>query len=88
MNIDSLDFEELKSLASSTLTYLKVRAKVTGSWSGNYKFLAEMESMPFKIKVQNFRLSSEAKSIDSNLKSGKSANMWQSLFEINILKYK
>ena len=51
LNIDSLVFEDDTKLTGAGLTTLKIKAKTTGNWSNTYRFLSQIESLPFKIKV-------------------------------------
>ena len=80
INIDSLVFEDSTLPKSSSMTTLKVRAKTSGGWLGTYKFLGQIESMPLKIKINNFGF--------TNTVDETNAKVWQSIFEISILKYK
>lgn len=80
ININSLVFEEPPSFASSNITLFKVRAETSGSWFSTYKFLAQVESMPLKVKVNSLGLSAT--------ESSKGGSVWHNVFEINILKYK
>jgi len=79
IQIDSLLFESSATLASSSMTAFKVKAETKGSWAGTHKFLIEMESLPIKIKINNFSTSVDPE--DAN-------RVWQSSFEIKALKYK
>ena len=83
IDIDSLVFEDDQKLASSTITTFKIKAKTKGEWLGTYTFLAQIESLPFKIKVNKFTMKSEESS-DPKLIS----NNWRTDFEIRLLKYK
>ena len=89
VSIDSLIYEDDPSLASSTVTTLKIKAKTSGSWSGNYRFLEEIESLPFKVKVNSFNLVSvsEIGGPDSKQPTPQTLG-WQGTFEIQVLKYK
>lgn len=88
IDIDSLGFEDSTLFSSSTITTLKVRAKTTGSWGGTYHFLSEIESLPIKVKINNLGLLSSIKDDGSTSKTKKPTALWQSTFEINVLKYK
>jgi Tfp pilus assembly protein PilO len=76
-----------KSVASSTIVYLKVRSKTKGSWDGTYKFLSEIESLSHKVRINSFNMVSSGSDSGS---SGKTApkNNWDAVFEIRVLKYK
>lgn len=82
--IDSLSFEDDPSFASSGITALKINARTKGSWPGTYAFLSQIESLPLKIKINNFRLTN----VLVNALVPKAGNSWQSTFEIIVLKYK
>ncbi len=88
INIGSLVFEDNPSLTSSGITNFKIRAETSGSWSSTYKFLAQIEFMPLKVRVNSFGLSGSLQSPSSGSKSSKGGSLWHSVFEINILKYK
>jgi hypothetical protein len=87
INIDSLSVEENTSFVSSGLAILKVKANMSGGWAGVYSFLSQIESMPFRIKIDKFALISN---VDQVMVGTKSANskQWQGIFEISVLKYK
>ncbi len=86
IDIDSLIIEEDSSLSSSKATTLKIKAKTSGPWSGTYAFLANLESLPIKIKLNGFSLAAAQSDTGDGKKS--SASIWQSSFEIVLLKYK
>ncbi len=80
IDISSLSFEDDPKISSSTITTFVIKAKAKGGWAGNYTFLAEMESLPFKVKINRFAL--------SNIGLDSGAIGWQSDFEMRVLKYK
>lgn len=80
ISIDSLTILDNPDLASSSIKTLQIRAKTSGSWFGNYKFLSELEAMPVKIRVNKFDIAKMDEEDVSN-------SPWQSTFEINVLKY-
>ncbi|MFZ2621500.1 MAG: hypothetical protein WAX85_02925 [Minisyncoccia bacterium] len=86
--IDSLNFEEIPSFPGSKVVVFRIRVKAKGSWSGIYKFLAQIESLPFKIKIINFGLTGPLINTESVKNTSDSGRIWQSIFEINVLKYK
>jgi hypothetical protein len=88
INIDSLNFEEIPKVASSTVVFFKIRAKTHGSWAATYKFLAELESLPFKIKISKFSMINAPATATADSTEVKSGNEWQSNFEMSALKYK
>lgn len=74
--ISSLVIKDSKDLSASGLSILSLKANLKGGWAGMYSFLVELESQPFKIKIDKFAMaSSEDK-------------QWQGVFEIEVLKYK
>lgn len=83
ITIDSLVFEEEASVKDASMTVLKVKAKTEGGWTGTYKFLSQIESMPLKIKINNFGLVT-----DKGDEVEKTSSPWKSSFEILLLKYK
>jgi hypothetical protein len=83
ITIDSLVFEEIKGFPSASVTSLKIRAKTEGSWSGTYVFLNQIEALPFKIKINKFSLINRTETLDKD----KTNSIWQSTFEIVVLKY-
>ena len=86
IGIDSLSFEDNPKFSSSGITIFKIKAKTDGSWIGTYKFLKQIESLPFKIKIEKFAFTN---GINSGSDAGKiGRNNWQSAFEISVLKYK
>ncbi len=87
IDIDTLSIENDPKLASTSVTSLKVRAKSDGSWANTYKFLADLEAMPFRIKVNKFTMTSSPDAVSPGGKPY-GTNNWESYFEIKVLKYK
>jgi hypothetical protein len=87
IEIESLAVEEDKAFSASGVTTLKLKAKTKGNWSGTYTFLSTLESLPFKIKVNNFALKNDTSSLSPEGVQVYSP-IWQSSFEITALKYK
>ena len=85
INIESLVFEDNPKFAPALVTIFKIKAKTTGGWVGTYRFLNQIESLPFKVKINNYAFISGAEESES---SKKIDNVWQSMFEISVLKYK
>lgn len=86
VQIESLNLVSDPKSSSSTPATLRIKAKTIGSWANSYLFLSELESLPFKIKVNKF-----AFQISKDIpKDGKSLpnNIWETSFEISVLKYK
>lgn len=84
---DNISDEVDPKQASSTLAFLKIRSSTKGSWFGIYRFMSELESMPYKVKINSFSLSN---SRDSGLGEGINLgpSLWTADFEIRVLKYK
>lgn len=78
--------EEVDAKLSSTTVFLKIRSETNGPWSGTYKFLSELESLPYKVRVNSFSMSSGQTTDASGLPSV--SGSWLSTFEIKVLKYK
>ena len=81
INIDSLSIDKVPN--SSTVVFLKVRAKVIGSWDSNYTFLAKLESLPLKVKIERIDLNNTRSELDN-----KKISEWQDTIDIRVLKYK
>lgn len=85
IEINSILLETNPKLASSSVSILRVRAKTKGSWSDSYLFLSRLESLPYKVKINKFGLVNSSEVISG---SSRSNSVWQSSFEIDVLKYK
>ncbi len=89
INIESLNVEDDPTSTASSITKLKLSAKTKGSWDGTYTFLSELESLPFKIKIEKFSIVNESR---SEVLDGKQTYTyspdWKTSFEIVVLKYK
>ncbi len=84
--IDNLQTEnDQKLLASSSVTLLKVRARTNGSWTGTYKFISLVESLPYRVRVNSFSMTAQGV---TDATSGATKNGWESNLEIRVLKYK
>ncbi len=90
ITIDSLTLEDDPVFQGSNIVSLKIKAKTQGSWAGNYAFLTQVESLPFKIKIDTFGLvktSDTSATLDPKQK-GNTPSEWQTSFQIHVLKYK
>ncbi len=87
IEINSL-FTQNDEVASTTATILSMKVKTTGGWSGTYKFLAEIESLPFKIKIGNMTMYSSNIGGDGAVVAKKTASVWEGSFDIKVLEYK
>jgi hypothetical protein len=74
------------TLKNTNIKTFTIRAKITGSWADTYTFISELESNPVKIKINNLSISNV--SSDSGIDVKKNGSIWQSVFEIVVLKYK
>ena len=87
MAIDSLNLEEDPKAKNPLTTILKIKANTDGSWTGTYKFMNELESLPFKIKISQYAL--QGSSGIANEDGTKSiSSQWHGTFEIRVLKSK
>ncbi len=86
ITIDSLTLEEDASYVPIASVSLKIKAKTTGTWSGTYAFIATLESLPFKIKIN--RLNVENTASEAGVPQSKAGENWQGTFEMYVLKYK
>lgn len=88
ITIDSLNSSDISEAVSGEVVGLKIKAKTEGNWAGTYRFLAELESLPVKVKIDRFGLSNTGSQAITTSKISNSGNSWQSNFEIFVLKYK
>ncbi len=86
MSIDSLVSSAEFDSASSSLSRLAIKAKTKGGWSGTYKLLAQIESLPVKVKVDKLNLVNFVDSVPGS--KAPPVNSWDGTFEITVLKYK
>ncbi len=84
LEIESLLFEDQPRATVAGTTFFKIRAKTKGTWVNTYRFLDQLESLPFKVKISQFAFLGQEVPVGTNKKRVE----WQSLFEIHILKYK
>ncbi len=87
IEIDSLSLENNEKLSPDSIDILSVKARTRGSWAANYLFLSRLESFPFKVKINKFGLSNSVAEVVSGKRIVKTS-VWQSVFEIDVLKYK
>lgn len=89
IEISSLLYDNSIKSASSTINILKIRAKTTGSWQGNYVFLSRLEALPYKIKINRYSLTNvSSDTISSTGKKISTRKVWEGAFEVDVLKYK
>lgn len=81
IEIESLVLKN-QDLPSPDLTVLNVKAKTRGTWAGTYLFLAQLESLPYKLKIGRSSM------IRVGAGSQGSGATWDSNVEIGVLKYK
>lgn len=88
IEIESIVLENQK-LPSSDLVVMNIKAKTVGGWSGSYNFLAELESLPIKVKIKRSSLiNSSADSKIEGQEAVVSNGLWKSTIDISVLKYK
>lgn len=88
IEIDSLVLSNDPTLTPHSVDVLKIRAKTRGSWEGSYLFLSRLESLPLKLKIDSFGLSNILVDVVLSNKKVVKRSVWQSVFEISVLKYK
>ncbi|MEI6843233.1 MAG: hypothetical protein WCK48_01860 [bacterium] len=88
IKIDSLTFDDNANLSAGGLTSLRVKATIKGSWLGTFTFMNELESMIYKVRVDTFALMYNTDADPSLTKKGVKSTVWQSIFEIHVLKFK
>ncbi len=86
LTIDSLVVKEDQSFAAANVSELVIKANTSGPWSGTYSFITELESLPFKVRINKLSLTSSPGEVGADGKT--SGRSWQSNFEIVVLKYK
>jgi len=86
IDIDSLLFEEDPKLSPAGLTNFIVKAKITGSWSGTYLFLSQLESLPIRAKITRYDFVTSVG--PETVETKTTSKVWRSAFEITVLKYK
>lgn len=88
IKIDSLSLVSDTKIASSSVNTLKIKANAEGTWSNVYIFLSELESLPYKIKINRFTIvNSDDLALDGT-RVVNQGNKWQVTFEISVLEYK
>lgn len=85
ITIESLIIEDDPAVSSNEITTLKVKARTKGGWVGTYTFLKQIESLPYKIKINQFSMLNP---LDEASVSEPNVSEWTSTFEIRVLKYK
>lgn len=83
---NSITEEVDPKLSSSTVVFLKIKSTTSGTWSGTYKFLAELESLPHKVRINSFTMNNSTFQADPTMPS--TSKNWDATFEIKVLKYK
>lgn len=86
VNISSLVLNDNPALNPANVTEFRLSIRTSGSWSGTYTFLREIESLPVKIKIERFKLSSSLQ--EDALNSKKQVSVWGGDFSLVVLKYK
>ena len=86
ISIESLDLVDDPNIASTDITVLHIKIKTSGGWSGTYRFISEVESLPQKTKIQTLTMHSTVSDFGNNKKS--TSAVWSSELEIIVLKNK
>lgn len=88
IEIESLTISTDPKESSGEVVTLKVRAKVEGPWKDSYLFISEVESFPFKVKINKLSIVGTEEVVSGTGKLNTINSKWQTTFEINVLKYK
>ena len=86
--ISSLSVEDIPNVTSSSLTSLKIRTSMQGSWIGMIVFLTRLESLPFVMRVEKFDLTNSSDNPIGLTMQASSTQNWQATIEIRVLQYK
>ena len=86
LKIDNLSYEDSPTLKNTNITTLKIKANTDGTWKAIYSFLVQLESLPYKVKINKFAMVNVPD--DSETKGKVVKSHWKSSFEIIVLKYK
>lgn len=86
IKIDSLTLVSDPQASSSTPLTLKLKATTVGSWTNSYLFFSEIESMPFRIKIEKSSIfvNNDAVVTDTTQATN---NTWKGTVELSVLKY-
>jgi hypothetical protein len=82
MKINSLSFDDNPAIKSENLTFFVIKGTTSGSWNGIYYFLAALEALPVKTRIDNFSMQTVSDGPDV------SNYIWQASFEFVVLKEK
>ena len=88
IQIESLNLTSDPKAESSSVSTLKIRARVEGLWADVYAFASKIESLPVKIKVNKFSLENIDKIPVDRSKIEGIGKEWRGSFEISVLEYK
>lgn len=86
IDINSLVFKDNPASGAANVTEFRVQAKTSGSWGGTYKFLSQLEALPYKVKIIRFAFNTDVPESGNDISA--SNKIWKSNFEIVVLKYK
>ena len=87
IDISSLLIDDNPENTSNSIDVLKIDAKIKGPWLATYTFLSQLESLPYKVKVNTFDFVN-ATDVSGPDRVISFNSDWQSVFQINVLKYK
>jgi hypothetical protein len=88
LTIDSLSLEDDVKFITTGVNILNIKAETSGGWKGTYKLMSQLESLPFKIRIKSFTIKSTGSNPNVDIKKTPLENIWQTNFEISVLKYK
>ncbi len=88
ISIDSLSIDTSTNVDSEGLAIFKIHAKTMGSWKDTYRFLTEIESSQFKIKINKISLAQMGDAVVDVKKGQVGSARWEGAFEIYVLIYK
>jgi hypothetical protein len=88
VSIDSLAIDGSDLLHSAGMEQLSVKLKTHGSFAGTHRFLAETESLPFKVAIDQASLSLWSDPAAADAKDQKPRVAWDGSIAIRVLKYK
>ncbi len=84
IEIQSLSLVSDKNINTDKIAVLKVKARASGSWSSVYRFVSELESLTYKLKIDKIALYTKS---DGSSTINRNAD-WEVIFEISVLEEK
>ena len=83
---DNLSIEDVQGIKNANVSLFKIKSNTKGSWKGTYAFLAQLESLSYRVRINKFSLTNITEKIEGETK--KQPQQWQTVMEISVLKYK